>query len=250
MAEKPQVSRTSYSPHASSRGGDDIDHIVIHYTWSRNIGGVIEHFMSGSPKVSAHYVIGQDGELVQMVPDDMAAWHAGSSAMNRRSIGIEHCAAAGDKITEAQERTSAALIRWLAATYSIPAANIIPHVAVKSTSCPGDLFAAYGGKAGASAAVQKAALAKWLAVRVLETEPAPDTEVAMTDVPVPTATPAPSKPASQSLTVWGGIISALSLVASAFGAKWGVTPELATGVAGVLMTILGRVGANTPIKLG
>lgn len=158
--------RTELSPHHSSRGGRDIDHIVIHYTTSRNIGGVIEHFLTGTPRVSAHYIVGQDGELVQVVEDDKAAWHAGSSDMNARSIGIEHVARAGDRITPAQEATSAALIRWLTAEYSIPHAQIIPHVAVKSTSCPGDLFADWGGKAGADKAVQGAALAKWLEARV------------------------------------------------------------------------------------
>lgn len=96
---KPSVSRQILTAHRSFRAGRLIDHIVIHYTTSRNIEDTIQHFMSGEPRVSAHYVIGQDGELVQMVPDDMAAWHAGVPGMNARSIGIEHVAAAGDRIT-------------------------------------------------------------------------------------------------------------------------------------------------------
>ena len=164
---KPAVSREVITNHRGSRAGQAIDHIVVHYTTSRNIEGTIRHFLTGKPAVSAHYIVGRDGELVQMVPDAEAAWHAGSSDMNRRSIGIEHVAAPGDRLTLAQERTSAALIRWLMAAYDIPAGKIIPHVAVKATSCPGDLYAAYGGKAGADAATQTAALSKWVAAHVV-----------------------------------------------------------------------------------
>jgi len=100
---------------------------------------------------------------VQLVPDRDSAWHAGQSDMNLRSIGIEHVARAGDKITEAQARTSVALIGWLMHAYAIPLAHVIPHACVKSTSCCGDLFKDYGGGAGLSGPAQKSALHKWLA---------------------------------------------------------------------------------------
>jgi hypothetical protein len=161
--EKPRVDRVESTGHKSSRNGTAIDHIVIHYTTSRNIEGSILHFKTGTPRASAHYIVGQDGNLVQMVPDDDCAWHAGKSDMNLRSIGIEHVARAGDKITEAQARTSIALIRWLMHAYAVPVAHLIPHVCVKSTSCCGDLFKDFGGGAGLPCAEQKAALHKWLA---------------------------------------------------------------------------------------
>ena len=40
----------------------------------RAVNGVVEHFKNGTPRVSAHYIIGQDGLLVQMVPDAEKAW--------------------------------------------------------------------------------------------------------------------------------------------------------------------------------
>ncbi|MFZ1103040.1 MAG: peptidoglycan recognition family protein [Hyphomicrobiaceae bacterium] len=160
---KPRVDRGESTGHKSSRGGRAIDHIVIHYTTSRNIEGSISHFKTGTPRASAHYIVGQDGKLVQMVADRDCAWHAGTSNMNLCSIGIEHVARVGDRITEAQARTSIALIRWLMHAYAIPAAHVIPHVCVKSTSCCGDLFKDFGGGAGLSCATQKAALHKWLA---------------------------------------------------------------------------------------
>jgi hypothetical protein len=160
--EKPTVDRWESTSHKSSRNNADIDRIVIHYTTSRNIEGTISHFKTGTPRTSAHYIVGRDGALVQMVLDNERAWHAGNSAMNARSIGIEHVAALGDGITSAQERTSAALIRWLMREYDIKKDDVIPHVCVKPTSCCGDLFEEYGGGAGKSCNEQKEALHKWM----------------------------------------------------------------------------------------
>ena len=95
-----------------------------------------------------------------MVDDSDAAWHAGNLDMNKRSIGIEHAADEGDRIQAEQEKTSVALIRWLIAEYSVDIQNILPHDAVHSTSCPGQLFADYGSNH--STAVQL-----WLKNKVL-----------------------------------------------------------------------------------
>ena len=49
-------------------------------------------------ELSAHYVIGMDGEVVRLVPDEFRAWHAGAGEwngekqdINSNSIGIELC---------------------------------------------------------------------------------------------------------------------------------------------------------------
>lgn len=160
--EKPLVNRWETTSHHSSRKNADIDHIVIHYTTSRNIEGSISHFKHGSPRTSAHYIIGRDGALVQMVKDSDNAWHAGSSVMNRRSIGIEHVAKVGDAITNSQARTSIKLISWLMEEYEIPKKNVIPHNCVKATSCCGELFKNYGGHGDADCETQKSALHAWM----------------------------------------------------------------------------------------
>ena len=52
-------------------------------------------FMNPSARVSAHYVVGRDGEIVQMVHEHEKAWHAGQALLygdpnvNSMSIGIE-----------------------------------------------------------------------------------------------------------------------------------------------------------------
>jgi hypothetical protein len=63
---KPKVDRVEVTTNKSSRGGTTIDHIVIHYTTSRNIEGSIIWFKNRSAQVSAHYIVGRDGVLVQM----------------------------------------------------------------------------------------------------------------------------------------------------------------------------------------
>lgn len=113
--EKPNVDKHVRTDHKSSRQRSKIDYIVIHYTTSRNIKGAIDTFQNGriNPKTgklirtSAHYIVGTNGTLVQMVDDSDAAWHAGPGKiknMNSRSIGIEHCANPGDKITPDKKR--------------------------------------------------------------------------------------------------------------------------------------------------
>ncbi|ALN59078.1 peptidoglycan recognition family protein [Lysobacter yananisis] len=160
---KPTVNRWEPTSHHSSRNGQDIDHIVVHYTTSRNIEGTISHFKHGSPQTSAHYLIGRDGALVQMVGDGERAWHAGNALMNARSIGIEHVAAVGDRIAEQQARTSAALIGWLMREYEIPKSQVIPHICVpRNTDCCGDLFAGFGGGVKAGAEAQRKALHAWM----------------------------------------------------------------------------------------
>lgn len=67
--------------------------LVIHYTAGGSTDGAVQTFLNAG--VSAHFVIGRNGELIQMVDTDVAAWHAGVSIWNGRrelnqwSIGIE-----------------------------------------------------------------------------------------------------------------------------------------------------------------
>ena len=110
-------------------GTRTIDKIVIHITdGGANINGTISWFKNPAAKVSSHYVIGQDGEIVQMVAHNDVAWHAGSA--NGTSIGIEHVANTKGLIpTAAQMCASAALVTWLCDQYGIPAdrAHILGH---------------------------------------------------------------------------------------------------------------------------
>jgi N-acetyl-anhydromuramyl-L-alanine amidase AmpD len=111
-----------------SAGPRTISRVVIHITdGGSRTQGTVDWFQSTNQRnrrgelirVSAHYVIGRDGEVVQMVAHNDVAWHAGPA--NGDSIGIEHCAnTRGLDPTEEQYAASAQLVRWLCQTYSIP----------------------------------------------------------------------------------------------------------------------------------
>jgi N-acetyl-anhydromuramyl-L-alanine amidase AmpD/V8-like Glu-specific endopeptidase len=120
--EYPQAAR--FEPAASSnyrKSGKNrtINRIVIHITdGGRNINGTISWFKNPAAKVSAHYVIGQDGEVVQMVRHNDVAWHA--SRANGDSIGIEHVANTRGLVPTAdQYAASATLVSWLCDQYGI-----------------------------------------------------------------------------------------------------------------------------------
>jgi N-acetyl-anhydromuramyl-L-alanine amidase AmpD len=102
-----------------------VNRVVIHITDGQpKVDGTIAWFQDpkkndGSPlPVSAHYIVGRDGEVVQMVRENDVAFHASSA--NGDSIGIEHCARSprtfsatdpGMKPTEVQYAASAALVK-------------------------------------------------------------------------------------------------------------------------------------------
>lgn len=83
----------------SSRRGFVPDLVVIHYTAGRgDVDALANYFKRGTRKVSAHFGIGRNGDIVQMVDTSYSAWHAGKSRFRDdrvpvgwRSIGIELC---------------------------------------------------------------------------------------------------------------------------------------------------------------
>jgi N-acetylmuramoyl-L-alanine amidase/Papain-like cysteine protease AvrRpt2 len=144
----PQATRfePAGAGHFTPRSSRTIDRIVIHITdGGPNISGTIRWFQlpQNHPHfkpVSSHYIVGQDGEVVQMVRHHDIAHHA--KGANSMSIGIEHVAnTSGLAYTEAQYCSSATLVRWLADTLGIPCdrSHILGHREATTTSktCPG-----------------------------------------------------------------------------------------------------------------
>ncbi len=119
--------------------------IVIHVTQG-SYGGTVSWFANPAAHVSAHYVVrSMDGEITQTVREKDIAWQAGNSAVNARSIGIEHEAFMSNCAwyTDAMYRSSAQLVAYLAAKYQIPLdrKHIIGHSEVPDPNHPGQ----YGG---------------------------------------------------------------------------------------------------------
>ena len=128
----------------------EISQIVIHITdGGSRITGTIGWFQNPDQRnarnqpihVSAHYVVGRDGEVVQMVRNNDVAWHANSA--NSHSIGIEHVAnTRGLAPTEDEYRGSAALVAWLCSQYGLPIArtHVLGHAEADPhtthTDCP------------------------------------------------------------------------------------------------------------------
>jgi N-acetylmuramoyl-L-alanine amidase len=69
--------------------------ILLHYTGMPTGEAALQRLTTAASKVSSHYVVFEDGRIVQCVPEGLRAWHAGVSAwagdtdINSRSIGIE-----------------------------------------------------------------------------------------------------------------------------------------------------------------
>jgi N-acetylmuramoyl-L-alanine amidase len=90
------VSDVIPSPNCGDRaGGRAPDMIVLHYTGMPDAEGALAHLCRVGTDVSAHYVVLEDGRIVQCVPEAKRAWHAGVSFwsgerdINSCSIGIE-----------------------------------------------------------------------------------------------------------------------------------------------------------------
>lgn len=84
-------------------------------------------------RVSAHYLIGRDGTLYQLVNEQQRAWHAGASYwggntdLNSSSIGIEMDNNGQEPFAEPQITRLLGLLKELKERYAIPAANFIGH---------------------------------------------------------------------------------------------------------------------------
>ena len=81
--------------HDERKDGRAPDMILLHYTGMESGQAALDRLCSAESKVSAHYVVFEDGRIVQCVPEMRRAWHAGLSSwageadINSCSVGIE-----------------------------------------------------------------------------------------------------------------------------------------------------------------
>ncbi len=92
------------SPNHAPRTDQPVDILVLHYTelpLQESLDILSDDKREG--RVSAHYVLAEDGTAYRLVPEDRTAWHAGTSwwrgreAVNATSIGIEIVNLHGDR---------------------------------------------------------------------------------------------------------------------------------------------------------
>ena len=87
----------NYSPNfdTKKRKSKDIKFLIFHYTGMKKENNAINKLTNKKSKVSSHYFIKKNGEILNLVPDLYIAWHAGISSwkkdnlLNSKSIGIE-----------------------------------------------------------------------------------------------------------------------------------------------------------------
>ncbi|GGL96231.1 N-acetylmuramoyl-L-alanine amidase [Streptomyces fumigatiscleroticus] len=113
-----------------------IDMVVIHVTQG-SFAGAVKVFQDPGHGAAAHYIVGKDGRVTQMIRELDVAYHAGNRAYNERSVGIEHEGFVDrpQDFTNAMYEASARLTAGVCARYGIPVdrEHIIGHVEVPGT---------------------------------------------------------------------------------------------------------------------
>jgi len=129
-----------------------IKFIIIHYTGMKSEVGAIQRLCDYKSKVSSHYFIKNNGQVLNMVPDLFEAWHAGKSYwkknkyLNKSSIGIEINNPGHDHkyndFSFKQISALVALLRNLIKKYNIEVQNILGHsdIAPLRKKDPGEKF--------------------------------------------------------------------------------------------------------------
>ena len=144
----------NYSPNfdLKKRKPDQIKFIIFHYTGMKKESEAIQRLTSIKSKVSCHYLIKNNGEIVVMVPDLYEAWHAGKSSwknfksLNKNSIGIEICNPGHEltykRFSKKQIQSVKELSQFLIKKYKIDKKNILGHsdIAPNRKKDPGEKF--------------------------------------------------------------------------------------------------------------
>ncbi|HSJ09959.1 MAG TPA: N-acetylmuramoyl-L-alanine amidase, partial [Longimicrobiales bacterium] len=83
---------SAFQFHPSPNRGSALrpEYLVIHYTAGRSLQESVDWLARKESKASAHVVVGRDGTIVQQVPFDIVAWHAGASTWEGR-VGLNNC---------------------------------------------------------------------------------------------------------------------------------------------------------------
>lgn len=107
--------------------------IILHHTAQDSTAQTIKTFTIKTTGTSAHYVIGRDGKVIQMVNDYLRANHAGvakwgnETDLNSCSLGIEIDNNGDEPYADVQIKSLLSLLAVLTKKYNIPGANVIGH---------------------------------------------------------------------------------------------------------------------------
>ena len=144
----------NYSPNfsTSARNSKKIKYIVYHYTGMRSENKALKRLTNDKAKVSCHYFIKNNGQIILMVPELYEAWHAGKSkwkkdvSLNKNSIGIEISnkghAFGYQNYSKKQISSLIKLTKYLIKKYKIKKSSILGHsdIAFERKKDPGEKF--------------------------------------------------------------------------------------------------------------
>ena len=147
----------NYSPNfdIKKRKSKDIKFIIFHYTGMKNEKDTINRLTTCDSKVSCHYLIKSNGQILTLVPDLYIAWHAGVSSwkkyksLNKYSIGIEISNPGHEfkynKFTYKQINSILKLSKFLIKKYKIKSKCILGHsdISPDRKKDPGEKFPWY-----------------------------------------------------------------------------------------------------------
>ncbi|MGN0604333.1 MAG: N-acetylmuramoyl-L-alanine amidase [Oscillospiraceae bacterium] len=114
--------------------------VVLHYVGNPNSTAManrnyFENQKSGGRYVSAHYIVGLEGEILRCIPESEVAYC--SNQANTYSISIECCHPdATGKFTEATTNSAAELCAYLLKKYGLTVDDLIRHYDVTGKQCP------------------------------------------------------------------------------------------------------------------
>ena len=140
------------SPNHGERREGPTDILLLHYTGMPDAQQALDWLCTPQSGVSCHYFVFESGDVVQLVPEDRRAWHAGRGSwagcddVNSRSIGIEianpgHGHGYPD-FPAAQMQAVLALSADICARLGIPPQRVLAHsdIAPGRKQDPGEKF--------------------------------------------------------------------------------------------------------------
>ena len=108
--------------------------VILHHTGQNSVEQTLFTFSINRTQTSAHYVVGRDGTVYQMLNDYVRAWHAGSSKwgnitdVNSCSLGVEIDNNGNEPFSDLQITALIKLLGYLKSQYTIPQSNFIAHL--------------------------------------------------------------------------------------------------------------------------
>lgn len=151
-AQSALVHRVLPSPNFGSRKGQAVDLLLLHYTGMATCDDALARLSDPRAEVSCHYVVDEDGTIIQMVREAERAWHAGRGVwagcadINSCSLGVEIVNGGHDfglpDYPDAQIQAVVALCQDLMARHGLDPRRVLAHsdIAPDRKRDPGEKF--------------------------------------------------------------------------------------------------------------